>query len=1188
MIRYRVARSQDSQVICAACALALRVGAIRLAQQPTARHHRWYSVADAPRPNDDGPRPGESSDAPANPSSSSQNSGFASRPITGKKLFGQRQGQARTSTPRLVSDRDDFLLPHELAARQAALDERPRPPPPEQRPPPPEQRPPPLDQSALWSRPRPLERAPSTQEPQARGRSPLPLGVGFEPVEPLRPRNNFGHTGPRNPPSRPDIYPRKDLGPARETKLDGEREWSQLSRPIQSSGDTSSTDFVPMQQKNPWAVGGLGFLASKLGEEKSAGKGKGFGSILDTLRNANSGASSRPSTTPPNQPRRAPTFGRPRDGDNARAGVRPPLDLDDSLLRPFSRPTNATVKPPEPADEEDFFSQFDKKTADNTRPRQFERPRPGPAPVAGDDLFKPDKQANGGPEGASIDEDDFFRQFDKRNSAKPAPSRPKSNRVKVADFPMAENIAVAKPAPVEPEESSEWAKEPAVKNTLVLDSAEHDVVEERWSRRRERPEKTKTKPKNMRRRGSNDEDGWDEETARIAEERRLRKEERQAMKEQQALERLEAASAPKPILVPEFITVANLGEALGFKTDKFLEELTNLGFEEITDESVMTGETAALVAQEFDFEPTIDDGHKVDLRPRPAPEDPSLLPPRPPIVTIMGHVDHGKTTMLDWLRKSSIAAGEHGGITQHIGAFSVCLSTGKQITFLDTPGHAAFLTMRQRGANITDIVILVVAADDSVKPQTLEALKHAQNAKVPIIVAINKADKPEARVEQVKFDIANNGVELEQFGGEVQAVAVSGKTGLGMKDLEESIVTLAEVLDMRAELDGMAEGWILESGIKPLGRAATVLVKRGTLRKGDIIVAGSVFAKIRFMMDEFGKELKEAPPGTPVEVFGWRDAPLAGDQVLQAPDEDKARQAIKYRVDMAAWQKTATDIAEQERRDREKAEADALAAELAELGETGDEDGAAEAAPTGPKIVNFVIRGDALGSVEAVMGAIMEIGNNDVRARVLRSNPGQVSESDVEHAATTGSAIINFNSPIPAHIQRLADASGVRVLDYSVIYHLVDAVKALMSEQLPEAVSYKVLGEAELLEVFPINIRGRVYKNIAGCRVRNGQLLSNGTYRVMRGKAKIFDGKAPIYPFFHIPYFFFFAPDSGLFANPCPFVSTGKLESLKHGRKEVTEIKKGSECGIGFDGFQDLKVGDQIQMYETVREKQYL
>lgn len=918
-----------------------------------------------------------------------------------------------------------------------------------------------------------------------------------------------------------------------------------------------------MQQKNPWAVGGLGFLASKLGEETPAAKSKGFDSILDSLREGGNrrdtafGRSSRPSPTPSNQPRRAPTFGRPRNG--ARAS----LNLDDDLLRPLSRTADTAVKKePEPADEEDFFSQFDKKMADRTKPKQFEGARSGSTGSvrgAGDDFIsKTDKRATDGPDRAATDEHDFFAQFDKQGSKKPSSSRHKSDISDLGDFPMAEGYKATEPAPKDPETSSESAKEPAVKATLVSGSPEYDVVEDRWSRRRERPEKIKPKPKaprNTRRRTDDDEDGWDEETERMAEERRRRKAERKAMKEQQELERLEAASAPKPILVPEFITVANLGEALGFKTEKFLQELTNLGFEDITDESVMAGETAALVAQEFGFEPTIDDGHDIDLRPRPPPEDPSLLPPRPPIVTIMGHVDHGKTTMLDWLRKSSVAAGEHGGITQHIGAFSVRMSTGKQITFLDTPGHAAFLTMRQRGANITDIVILVVAADDSVKPQTLEALKHAQNAKVPIIVAINKADKPEARVDQVKHDLANNGVELEEHGGDVQAVAVSGKTGLGMKDLEETIVTLSEILDMRAESDGMAEGWILESSIKPLGRAATVLVKRGTLRKGDIIVAGNVFAKVRFMLDEAGQEVPEAPPGTPVEVFGWRDAPSAGDQVLQAPDEDKARQAVKYRDDLAAWQKTAAEVAEQERREREKAEADALAAELAELGETGEEDEAAEGAAAGPKLVNFVIKGDVLGSVEAVTGAVMEIGNKDVRARVLRSAPGQISESDVEHAATTGSAIINFNNTIPAHIQRLASASGVRLLDYSVIYHLVDAVKALMSEHLPLAVSHKVLAEAEVLEVFNINLRGRVYKNIAGCKVRTGQLISTGLYRVLRGKKKIFDGK---------------------------------LESLKHGKKEVTEIKKNSECGIGFDGFQDLKVGDLIQMYEVIKEKQYL
>ncbi|KAJ2967334.1 hypothetical protein NQ176_g9710 [Zarea fungicola] len=300
-----------------------------------------------------------------------------------------------------------------------------------------------------------------------------------------------------------------------------------------------------------------------------------------------------------------------------------------------------------------------------------------------------------------------------------------------------------------------------------------------------------------------------------------------------------------PIFLPEFISASNLAQALKQRVDSFMKDMENLGFENITGDTIMTGETAALVAMEYGFEPTVDNGSQRDIQPAPVSDDVSSLPSRPPVVTIMGHVDHGKTTLLDYLRKSSVAAQEHGGITQHIGAFIVSLSSGKQITFLDTPGHAAFLSMRQRGANVTDIVVLVVAADDSVKPQTLEALKHARAAKVPIIVAINKIDKEDARVDQVKADLSRHGVEIEDYGGDVQVVCVSGKTGQGMPELEENIVTLSEILDVRAETDGMANGWLLESSVKQDGRAATVLVKRGTLRMGDHIVAGKTWARIR-------------------------------------------------------------------------------------------------------------------------------------------------------------------------------------------------------------------------------------------------------------------------------------------------------------------------------------------------------
>lgn len=610
----------------------------------------------------------------------------------------------------------------------------------------------------------------------------------------------------------------------------------------------------------------------------------------------------------------------------------------------------------------------------------------------------------------------------------------------------------------------------------------------------------KPKKRSSNRRDDYDEDvdsGFDYEAYRMRkEEARRRKEEKKAAKE---------ALAPKTILLPEYIAIYDLAEALGVRPQQFLEDLSELGFENILSDSVMTGETAALVAAEYGFDPTVDAGDEDDLRPRPTLEDPSELPPRPPIVTIMGHVDHGKTTMLDWLRKSSVAAQEHGGITQHIGAFSVRLSSGKVITFLDTPGHAAFLSMRQRGANVTDIVILVVAVDDSVKPQTLEALKHAQNAKVPIIVAINKVDKDPSGIDQVKQDLGANGVEIEDFGGDVQVVAVSGKTGQGMKDLEESILTLSEILDVRAETDGMAEGWILEASVKKHhGKAATVLVKRGTMRVGDLVVAGTTYARVRMMRNEAGVAVQEAGPGTPVEVFGWRDSPMAGDMVLQAPDEDRAQAAVSYRQEAADRDKAAAQKGEEEVRDREKAEQEALE----KMMEEGGEEALDETEQPGTKIINTIIRGDVMGSVEAVCTAVMEIGNNEVRPRILRSSPGQIAESDIDLAAAAKACIINFNSPIPGGIRRKAEDQGVQILDHAIIYALVDDVKQLLSQQLAPITSQRVLAEAEVLEVFAINVKKRIHRNVAGVRVRTGVITRGGLYRVMRDGEKMHDGKS--------------------------------------------------------------------------------
>ncbi|ETS85942.1 hypothetical protein PFICI_03967 [Pestalotiopsis fici W106-1] len=650
-----------------------------------------------------------------------------------------------------------------------------------------------------------------------------------------------------------------------------------------------------------------------------------------------------------------------------------------------------------------------------------------------------------------------------------------------------------------------------------------------------------------------DDDDMDDDYEEYLDQRKLRKE-RKAKREAERI-------GPIPIILPELISISNLAAALKIEKGLFLDQLAELGFEGVSLDSIMAGETAALVAQEYGFEPTVESGEMKDIKPRPPPEDISVLPPRPPVVTIMGHVDHGKTTLLDFLRKSSVAAGEHGGITQHIGAFSVSMSSGKQITFLDTPGHAAFLSMRKRGANVTDIVVLVVAADDSVKPQTLEAIKHARGSNVPIIVAINKIDKDGAQIDRVKADLASHGVEIEDFGGDVQVVCVSGKTGQGMDDLEENILTLSEILDMRAETDGPAEGWILESSLKPIGKVATILVKRGTLRPGDFIVAGTTFAKIRHLRNEAGQEIEEAPPGTPVEILGWRDLPAAGDQVIQGADERQVRSAAEYREDLRKREEDAAaqvKIAEQ-RKQLSEQRREEKAAEEGKYKRPDGSWGTQEVLPAdevdGAKMVNFLVKGDVHGSVEAVCLAVQEIGSNEVRPRVLSSAPGAITESDVEHAATSNAVIINFNLPISGLIKRKAELADVKILDHNVIYHLTDDVKKHMSGYLGVDLSYKVVGEAEVLQIFPINIKGRQYKNIAGCRIRNGQVGRNNLFRVMRGGEKLYEGK---------------------------------LESLKHVKKDIDEARKGTECGIGFELFQDLEVGDQIQAVEEVRTERML
>ncbi|KAL4911593.1 hypothetical protein BDW74DRAFT_143240 [Aspergillus multicolor] len=673
-----------------------------------------------------------------------------------------------------------------------------------------------------------------------------------------------------------------------------------------------------------------------------------------------------------------------------------------------------------------------------------------------------------------------------------------------------------------------------------------------WSSSLERGKPRNEKPrdehdKKSKRRGGNREreSEFQEEEFDVEEYHRRREERKKSKKERRSKEVEEPQLTP--LYLPEFISVSNLADVVGMRPAQMVEQMEQMGFEDVSYSHVLDAETAGLIASEFGYEPILDTGADQDLTAAPEPEDKSMWPSRPPVVTIMGHVDHGKTTILDWLRKSSVVESEHGGITQHIGAFSVSMPSGKKITFLDTPGHAAFLDMRRRGADVTDIVVLVVAADDSVKPQTVEAIKHATSAKVPIIVAMSKIDKEGVNPERVKQDLSAHGIHVEDYGGDVQAIGVSGKTGQGMLELEEAIVTLSEVLDHRADPDSFVEGWVIEGTTKSYGRVATVLIRRGTLRPGDILVAGNTWTRVRTLRNESGVSISEATPGMPVEIDGWRENPTAGTELLQAEDEQHAKEVVEYRLEREENQKLGQDTTAINEARRELSEK--------RRREAAEDEEPAEEKPSGPKPVNFVVKADVHGSAEAVENSITAIGNNEVYARVLLSEVGPISESDIELAAAADGHIVCFNMSIDPTMSRMAQNMGVSILDHNIIYKLVDEVKDTLSEQLAPTITQRVTGEAEIGQVFEISLKGRAKTFIAGCKVRNGVISRAKKVRVIRGQETIYDGP---------------------------------ITSLKNVKKDVTEMRKDTECGIGFENWTEFAVGDQIQCYEEISEKRRL
>ncbi|KAJ2500152.1 translation initiation factor IF-2 [Coemansia sp. RSA 1972] len=626
----------------------------------------------------------------------------------------------------------------------------------------------------------------------------------------------------------------------------------------------------------------------------------------------------------------------------------------------------------------------------------------------------------------------------------------------------------------------------------------------------------------------------------------------------------------KEVTIPLTITVDGLAKLLGVPNDHLLRKMSGMEMDKLASDYLLSNEEAADIALEYGVVPVIPDDKGPEIYPRVTPNDMSMHPLRPPVVTIMGHVDHGKTTLLDTLRSSSITASEAGGITQHIGAFSVELDGGQNITFLDTPGHAAFSAMRARGANATDIVVLVVAADDGVMPQTKEAIQHALDADVPIIVAINKCDKEGVDPSQIKEELLQYGIQTEDLGGDIQAVEISALKGTGIDELSENIVTLAEVLDLRAEVDIPVHATVIESQVeKGHGNIASVLVKRGMLHIGDIIIAGTAWCKVRNMTDDRGNPVSSVGPAGAARVTGWKEIPQAGDMVLQAESEAQAKSVVSHRVEKRKNKNQLASISSMNDKRREiharesieRAEEKAHARAVREyyqgirsvhpdpLEKKDDsEDGVDNPEVNKPALLlPIIVKGDVSGTVEAVEAALGRLPNQKIKPVVLNTGVGPVSESDVAIASSSEQCvIIAFNVKADKKTQNMAKRQKVQIMSSRIIYQLLEDVEQLMLDRLPSVFVDDLQGEAVVQQIFDITIKGNQTASIAGSRVTSGQITKSAKTSVLRNDQVLY---------------------------------TGDISSFKNVKSDIFEASKGQEFGIAFDGFEDLRQGDIIQSF---------
>ena len=575
------------------------------------------------------------------------------------------------------------------------------------------------------------------------------------------------------------------------------------------------------------------------------------------------------------------------------------------------------------------------------------------------------------------------------------------------------------------------------------------------------------------------------------------------------------------VTLPETITLSDLSQRMKERVGDVVKYMMQQG-EMMRANDIIDADTAELIIEEFGHTAKRVSEADVEIGLEGVEDDPKSLTGRPPIVTIMGHVDHGKTSLLDAMRSTDVVSGEAGGITQHIGAYQVQLKSGERISFLDTPGHAAFSAMRARGANVTDIAIIVVAANDSVMPQTIEAISHAKAAEVPIIIAVNKIDLPEADANKVLTDLLQHDIQVEAMGGEIQAVEVSALKKKGLDDLTEAITLQAELLDLKANPKRPADGVVVESQLdKGRGSVATVLVKRGTLRRGDIVVAGAQWGKVRALVNERGQQMKEAGPAQPVEILGMDGTPEPGDAFNVVDTEARAREITEYR-------------------ERMKRQKQGVATQRASLEQfmTSLTDGSGDV-----KDLPIVLKGDVQGSVEAITQSLEKLATDEVRANVVYGAAGGISESDILLAQSTGSPVFAFNVRANKQARDLAEKEGVEIRYYSIIYELIDDVKASLSGMLAPEKKETFIGYADILEIFNITKVGKV----AGCKVTEGVVKHGCGVRLLRDDVVIHEGN---------------------------------LKTLKRFKDEVPEVSNGMECGMAFEKYEDIREGDKIECFE--------